>query len=85
MDFAVTLSQHVDASPGGTEAFAKVSTEKLYQFPFACATNTSGTYYGLEFCCTHWFTDRYSLNFTGSKEGDVVCYAFGRFKRATVF
>jgi DNA gyrase inhibitor GyrI len=41
IDFAVALSQHVDASSGGTEAFAKVSTEMLFQFPFACATNSS--------------------------------------------
>ncbi len=30
VDFAVALSQHVDASSGGTEAFAKVSTEMLF-------------------------------------------------------
>ncbi len=30
MDFAVALSQHVDALSGGAEAFAKVSTEMLF-------------------------------------------------------
>jgi hypothetical protein len=40
-DFAVALSQHVDASSDEIEAFAKVSTEMFFQFPFACATNTS--------------------------------------------
>jgi hypothetical protein len=43
LDFAVALSQHVDASSGEIEAFAKVSTEMFFQFPFACATNTSCT------------------------------------------
>jgi hypothetical protein len=28
----VALSQHVDASSGGTKAFAKVITEMLFQF-----------------------------------------------------
>jgi hypothetical protein len=37
MDFGVALGQHVNASSGGTEAFAKVSTEKLFQFFFAHA------------------------------------------------
>jgi hypothetical protein len=43
MDVAVILGQHVNALAGGTKAFAKVSTELLFQFPFACATNLSGT------------------------------------------
>ena len=30
IDFTVALSQHVDASSGGTEAFAKVSTEMFF-------------------------------------------------------
>ncbi len=41
-DFGVALGQHVDALSGGTEAFAKVSTEMLFQSFFARATNSSG-------------------------------------------
>jgi hypothetical protein len=32
MDFGVALSQHVGTLSGGTEAFAKASTEMLFQF-----------------------------------------------------
>ncbi len=32
VDFGVALGQHVDALSGETEAFAKVSTEMLFQF-----------------------------------------------------
>ena len=34
MDFAVAVRHHASASSGWTEAFAKVSTKVLFQFPF---------------------------------------------------
>jgi hypothetical protein len=42
MDFGVALGKHVDISSCGTEAFAKVSNEMLFQFFFALSTNSSG-------------------------------------------
>ena len=91
VDFGVALGQHVNALSGGTEAFAKVSTEMLFQFFFAHATNSCSRQHALELCCGHWFADGYSLAFTGGKEGvvvvadDVVRDAICRFKCATLF
>ena len=43
MDVAVAIGQHVYAPSGVPDAFAKVSSEVLFQFPFTCATDLSGT------------------------------------------
>jgi hypothetical protein len=43
MYIAVAFGQHVNTLSGGTKTFAKVSTEVLFLFLFACATNVSST------------------------------------------
>jgi hypothetical protein len=63
----------------------------LLQFSLPGSAYLPSVQHGLEFSCSHWFDDWYSLSFACGKEGvfvvfdEVVRNAIGGFERASLF
>jgi hypothetical protein len=49
-------------------------TEVLLQFSFPGSAYLTGVQHGLEFSCSHWSDDWYSLSFACGKEGVFVMF-----------
>jgi hypothetical protein len=91
MNNDVAFRKHVHASSCRTEACAKMWAEVLLQLSFTGSAYLPGIQHGLEFSCSHWFDDWYSLCFACGKEGvfvvfyEVVRNAIGGFECASLF